>query len=138
MTISTQYEEQIRKERNYHAEKDAERRKQMEKERQEMPKFKNFCRRISKFGAAKLLNKVYSARAKAGLPPFTHAYDYPLRGNCWLAKKNFRLAGRYGANSGDVVFVPAGVEIAGWDHTIVIYVDDWERNDFVPAYSNTV
>lgn len=99
--------------------------------------FSRYCKKISKFRAAKLLNRVYKARVNAGLPPFTHAYDYALRGNCWLAKKDFRIGGRYGSDSGDFVFVPEGIAVTGGDHTTVIHFDDWNRNSFVPAYSNT-
>ena len=145
LSVSEAYEKQIKKERIEHTERmrqyEEDKKKYEEDKKRwerEKPNFYDYCRRITKFGAARLLNKVYKAREEAGLPPFTHAYDYPLDKNSWLAKKSFAVAGRYGANSNDIVFVPQGIEVTGWDHTTVIYVDDWERNSFVPAYSNTV
>ena len=133
------YESTLRRERlerNKHMQEYVEKRKEDERNK---PDFNDFCKKISKFRAAKLLNKVYKARTAAGLPAFTHVYDYPLRDTCWLAKKDFKVSGRYGANSGDFVFVRDSVEVTGGDHTTVIYIDDWERNEyFVPAYSNTV
>lgn len=138
MDVSSAYEQAINRQRTERSERE----RQHEEDRKEYerikPVFSDYCKRITKFRAARLFNKVYKARIANGKPPFTHSYDYPLRGDCWLARKDFDCMGRYGADSGDFVFVPEGISVKGCDHTTVIYVDEWERNGFVPAYSNVV
>ncbi|KKK98791.1 hypothetical protein LCGC14_2639210 [marine sediment metagenome] len=93
MDVSKAYQQAISRERMESIEKE----RQYEEDRKERerikPKFSDYCKRITKFRAARLLNKVYSARATNGKPPFTHSYDYPLRGSCWLAKKDFDCKG---------------------------------------------
>ena len=138
MDMKKQYDSEISEQQSEHVARMRLRKKEQEEEGRIRPDFHDFCKKITKYRAARLLNKVYKSRDQAGLPPFTHSYDYPLREDCWLAKRNFTAAGRFGANSGDFIFVRKGVEIIRCDHTKVIYVDDWENNDFVPAYSNTV
>lgn len=138
MDISNAYEQAISRERIERIERERQYEEDQVEHERIKPAFPSYCKRIAKFRAARLLDKVYVARVANGLPPFTHSYDYPLRDNCWLAKKDFDCKGRYGTDSGDFVFVPKGVSVKGCDDTIVIYIDEWNRNSFVPAYSNTV
>ena len=136
--IKAAYNNQIMLQKEETRQREAEYEAQRSEEEKIKPDFGEYCKKISIFRAAKLLNVIYEARVKAGLEPFTHAYEYGLGGNFWLAHTSFRVAGRYGANSGDVVFVPKGIEVTGWDHTRILYVDEWEKNRIVPVYSNTV
>ena len=138
MDIAKAYKNQINQEEYEHQQRMIEYESRHKIEKANRPDFSRYCHRITLYRAARLLNKIYEARVAAGKAPFTHAYDYPLRKQCWLAKNDFHICGRYGAESNDMVFVPQGITITGWDHTTVLYVDEWEENDFVPAYSNTV
>ena len=138
MNIAKQYQEAITKQQIEHMNIMHE----MEATRVEndalKPDFSDYCTQITTAHAGRLLHKVYKARVQAGLPAFTHPYEYPLTQTCWLAHRDFICLGRYGADSIDIVFVPKGITVKAIDHTTVIYTDDWQRNGIVPAYSNVV
>jgi len=138
MDLWETYRDDILRKRSEQAEEKRQLKLNQEQHLKEMPNFNQCCKKITKFRAATLLNKVYKARQAANLPPFTHTYDYKMQYNCWLAKEDFRTVGRYGSKSNDIVFVPNGICVTCHDHTVVIYYEDWNRNPFVPAYSNTV
>lgn len=140
MDFRSAYDSDISIQRREHDEYLQQREEENKKDIESRQDFSKFCRRI--YNGRRFFRKAYTAREKMGLTAWTHAYEYDCNDRLWLATKGFEARGRFGANSGDIVFVPedADFDVISCDHTTVIDLrpDKLKEAWFIPAYRNTV